>query len=383
MRMHLADITMFYAAEGGGVSTYLNAKSDWLRQRGVTHTILSPNVDNGANLVALPSLPVPGLHGYQWPWPVGRCARILRELAPDLVEAGDASSCAYAALRAARSLGIPAVAFYHSDTPRLLLRRVGHVAEAGCEHYLARLYRRFDLVLAPSRLMVQRLAAMGVEGAVHQTLGIDSRTFSPARHDPALRAELGLPPDARLLVYAGRFTPEKRLDIVTAALARLGSPYYLLLIGDGPSPPPPCERILRRDFMRDRGELARMLASCDLLVHAGDSETFGLIALEAMACGLPVVCTGGGIAELVTPGTGVHAEPDNVESFAAAVDSVYRMDRAVLAANARSKAVEQHDWEVVLPQMMARYERLLAAARGRGPASGLTAAPSDSLFWRK
>ncbi|MFD2365943.1 glycosyltransferase [Pseudoduganella sp. GCM10020061] len=379
--MHLADITMFYAAEGGGVSTYLNAKSDWLRQRGVTHTILSPNVDSGGHLVALPSLPVPGLHGYKWPWTVSHCARILRELAPDLVEAGDAGPCAYAALRAARALGIPAVAFYHSDTPRLLLRRLGTVAEMGCERYLATLYRRFDLVLAPSRLMVQRLAAMGVEGALHQTLGIDSRTFSPQRRDPGLRTELGLPADARLLVYAGRFTPEKRLDVLAGALARLGEPYYLLLIGDGPSPPEPGERIVQRDFLRDRGELARMLASCDVLVHAGDSETFGLIALEAMSCGLPVVCTGGGIAELVTPGTGVHAEPDNVEAFAAAVESVYRMDRMALAANARRKAVEQHDWDVVLPQVMARYERLLAPKRGRTP--DIAGARADSLFWRK
>ncbi|HEY1043326.1 MAG TPA: glycosyltransferase, partial [Telluria sp.] len=268
-------------------------------------------------------------------------------------------------------------------TPRLLLRRLGPVAEHGCERYLATLYRRFDLVLAPSRLMVQRLAAMGVEGAVHQTLGIDSQTFSPARRDPGLRAELGLPPDARLLVYAGRFTPEKRLDILAGALARLGPPYYLLLIGDGPSPPAPGERMLHRDFMLDRAGLARMLASCDVLVHAGDSETFGLIALEAMSCGLPVVCTGGGIAELVTPGTGVRAEPDDEESFAAAIQSVYGMDRTALAANARRKAVEQHDWGVVLPQMMSRYERLMAPMRGREPAAGMAATPADSLFWRK
>lgn len=381
--MHLADITMFYATEGGGVSTYLNAKSAWLRQHGARHTILSPNVESGGGLVALPSLPVPGLHGYAWPWTVARCARILHALHPNLVEAGDAGPSAYAALRAARALGIPAVAFYHSDTPRLLLRRLGPVAEHGCERYLATLYRRFDLVLAPSRLMVQRLAAMGIAGAVHQPLGIDSRTFSPGRRDPGLRQELGLPPDARLLVYAGRFTPEKRLDVLVGALALLGAPYYLLLIGDGPSPPPPCERVLQRDFMRDRGALARMLASCDVMVHAGDSETFGLIALEAMACGLPVVCTGGGIAELVEPGTGVHALPGNAGSFAAAVESVYRMDRAALSANARRKAVEQHDWDVIMPQLMARYERVLATGRGRSDGAGATPATADSLFWRK
>ena len=367
--MHIADITMFYAPEGGGVSTYLNAKSRWLNGReGITHTILSPNVHGRRRHVAgLPALHVPGLHGYAWPWTVGRCARILRRLHPDLIEAGDAGPCAWAALRAAHALGIPAVAFYHSDTPRLLKRRFGHVAEAGCERYLASLYRRFDLVLAPSRLMVQRLRAIGVEGAAHQPLGIDSDTFSPARRDPGLRAALGLPADARLLVYAGRFTPEKRLDVLEAAVRQLGEPYYLLLIGGGPRPPAPDPRVVQLGFMHSRAELARMLASCDVLVHAGESETFGLIALEAMACGLPVVCTGGGIAELVDERTGVRAEPGSADSMAAAISSVYGMDRKAMSASARAKAVAQYDWQVIMPQLMARYESVLASARHAAP----------------
>ena len=91
--MHLVDITMFYAAEGGGVSTYLNAKGRWLAQRNrVRHSILSPNVDSGGSapaLVHLPGIPVPGINGYRWPLSVGGTARIIPSPGPF----GDCALC--------------------------------------------------------------------------------------------------------------------------------------------------------------------------------------------------------------------------------------------------------------------------------------------------
>jgi alpha-1,6-mannosyltransferase len=359
--MHLADITMFYAPAGGGVSTYLNAKSRWMKRRArVRHTIFTTNMPSHDNVRELPYLPVPGLHGYRWPWTVGRVARAVCELQPDLIETGDASSGAWATLRARDRLGIPAVAFYHSDTPRLLRRRCGPLIETGCERYMQALYRHFDLVLAPSRLMVQRLSAMGIPRAVHQPLGIDSATFCPERRDPAFRAQLGVAPDTRLLVYGGRFTPEKKLDILIDAVAQLGSPYHLVLVGSGVSRPRPCERLTVLPFVHDQDELARVLASCDALVHAGDGETYGLIALEAMACGLPVVYTGGGIAELVDATCGMRAQPDSASSMAGAIEALFATDIAALARNARLRAADHYDWNTIMPQLMARYEGALA-----------------------
>ena len=121
--MHLVDLTMFYAAEGGGVSTYLNAKSRWLRRRArARHTILSPNIAAEASPTRLrvPGLALPGFHGYRMPVSVAAIERRLCRLRPDLVEVGDAGHCAWAALRARDRLGIPAIAFYHSDLPRLV-----------------------------------------------------------------------------------------------------------------------------------------------------------------------------------------------------------------------------------------------------------------------
>jgi alpha-1,6-mannosyltransferase len=364
--MHLVDITMFYAAEGGGVSTYLNAKAHWLARRSlVRHTIMSPNVetcgDGVSALVRIPAAGLPGFHGYRMPLSVAAPARLLAAARPDLVEAGDAGHCAWAALRMRKRHDIPAVAFYHSDLPRLVQPRFGRWIARGACKYLANLYRQFDLVLAPSRVMVQQLEALGVRGAVHQPLGIDSSIFRPQRRDETLREHLGLDPDSRLLVYAGRFTPEKKLDVLVEAVRRLGERYHLVMVGAGVDAPPRCAQITHIPFKRDQRQLARLLASCDLLVHPGDCETFGLIVLEAMACGLPVVATnGGGVAELVDRETGILAEPNSVDSLAGAIEAIYQRDMARMGQAARRKAAEHYDWNEILPQVLGRYDSLLA-----------------------
>jgi len=373
--MHLVDLTMFYAAEGGGVSTYLNAKSRWLaRHAPMRHTILSPNVDPGESggHLRVPGVALPGFHGYRMPLSVAAIARRLRQLQPDLVEAGDAGHCAWAALRVRDRLRIPAVAFYHSDLPRLVENRFGAHAAHPTRRYLFRLYNQFDLVLAPSQLMVEQLHAMGVHGALHQPLGIDCTIFHPARRDAGLRAELGLAPGVRLLVYAGRFTADKKLDVLLAALDRLGPGYHLLMVGGDVAPGMARPRLSWLPFQRDQYALARILASCDLLVHPGDCETLGLIVLEAMGCALPVVATSsGGVAELVDPQVGLLARPNCPASLAAAIHEISRRDLAALGANARRKVERNFAWDQVFAQLMTRYAALLA----RGTAAGAPTEP--------
>ena len=371
--MHLVDITMFYAAEGGGVSTYLNTKARWLATRSqLRHTIASPNVRSGSTaptLVNIPAVPFPGIHGYRMPLSVATPARILHALQPDLIEAGDAGPCAWAALRAARRLKIPAVAFYHSDLPRLLAHRFGALAMRGASNYLARLYRQFDMVLAPSRLMVQQLAELGIAGALHQPLGIDLGVFCPQRRFTTLRRHLSLAPETRLLVYAGRFTAEKKLALLIDAVCALGQPYHLLLVGGGAALPR-LPQITYIPFKRDQQALARLLASCDVMVHPGDCETFGLIVLEAMACGLPVVATGGAVAELVDANTGLLVRPNSVDSLAEGIDAIFHQDLAALGENARRKAQELYDWNLIMPQLLSRYDGLLGSRQHAGLDAG-------------
>lgn len=355
---------MFYAAEGGGVSSYLNAKTRWLARRShIQHTIVSPSAcssNRAHSVIKTPSLPIPGISGYRMPRTIGAATRVLQRLQPDLIEVGDTYHCAWAALRMRQQFQVPVVGFYHSDMPQIIGRRLGSMAERATQMYLKHLYRQFDMVLAPSKTMVEQLQSMGVRTAAHQPLGVDTWMFCPQRRDHSLRAQLRLPPDTRLLVYAGRFAPEKNLHLLLEAAHKLGKPYHVVMIGSGEELPR-CRHATYIPFVRDLRLLAQLLASCDVLVHPGDCETFGLIVLEAMACGLPVVGTNaGGVAELVDERTGLLVSPRSTSALCEGIEAIFRKDLAQLGVNARRKVTSEFDWDRIVPQLLHRYAGLLA-----------------------
>ena len=98
-----------------------------------------------------------------------------------------------------------------------------------------------------------------------------------------------------------------------------------------------------------------------MLVHPGDCETFGLIVLEAMACGLPVVgASAGGVAELVTEATGVLVAPNSAQALCDGIESIYQRDLARMSQAACHLARTHYDWNLIMPQLMNRYASLLA-----------------------
>jgi alpha-1,6-mannosyltransferase len=365
--MHVSDVTMFYSAHSGGIRRYLVEKRRWLQARpGYRHSLVLPRLAaSGESTVEVPSLPLPFSRGYRLPLARQAAARAMVALRPHVIEAGDPYRFAWAALDAGQALGVPVVGFYHSDLPRLVGRLWGAGCERLAESYVRRLYARFDLVLAPSACMLRTLRELGLERVERQPLGVDTQVFRPSRGGPQWRARLGARPGERLLVFVGRFAAEKNLPVLYAMLDDLGPGYRLVLVGNG-VPPPARDELRVVPYIADPRRLAELMASCDLFVHAGDQETFGLAPLEAMACGLPVVAAGaGGLAELVDDSVGRSLPPGDglAADMARAVRELCARDLAPLRLAARLRAAA-YDWEHILPQMVARY----AALRGARPA---------------
>ncbi|HEX6707281.1 MAG TPA: glycosyltransferase [Albitalea sp.] len=359
---HVVDATMFWSSTGGGVRRYLLAKHAWItRYTGWRHTIAAP-VTGGPGIAALPAVALPGSGGYRLPLRRHALASALEALEPRLIEAGDPYRLAWAVLDAADHMAIPAVAFCHSNLELLAAHWAGaplaRAAAAAARRYARRLYSRFDMVFAPSEAMRARLLDWGVERVECQPLGVDTQAFHPARTSQAWRQRLGLPADTRLLVYAGRFAPEKHLDVLADAVQRLGPPYVLLAVGAGPTPPSG-DRVIVQPFVADPLGLARVLASADAFVHAGDQETFGLSVLEALACGTPVVARAAeGLAELVDDSVGVGVRDGRAESFAAAIAAHFSRGREAPSRRARERA-EAYDWQQMLPLQLMHYRQLL------------------------
>lgn len=360
--MKILDSTLFYTQSSGGVRTYIDAKRQALLRRGdMSHKVVLPGagVRFDRDFVQLPAMPLPLAPGYRFPLRLGLWANVMAGLQPDLIEAGDPYTPAWAAQRAARMLDVPAVGFYHSDLLSLIHHRVGAFLDAGTRGYIRRLYRGFDLVLSPSQLMARRLAECGVEDVQVQPLGVDLEAFHPQRAKPDARRRLGIEDDRPLLVFAGRGTQEKNIPVLLEAMRALPD-YHLLLIGTGLQPDAPDNVSVIHEFC-PAPEVAGWMAAADALVHAGDQETFGLVALEAMACGLPVVCAdAGALPEVVPARCGRHAPANDGDGFAEAIRDLFEHDDpAALGRAARAHVESRHSWDTVVDSLLGHYRRVL------------------------
>ena len=367
--MHLVDTTLFFSPTSGGVRRYLTAKHAWLAAHtSWEHSIVVPGPETQVTRGGVSTLAgcvIPGTFNYRLPLNPRGWNRVLDSLEPDIIEAGDAFHPAWSAWIVARRRGIPLAAFYHSNLPQLVGRRIGSLSERIIGRYVRWLYERFDVLFAPSRYMCQFLNSIGIRHAVHQPLGVDADIFRPERSSPDLRLKLGLSADVRLLAYAGRFAGEKNLPVLLHAFARLRAPYHLVLIG-GEREARPSANVTMLPYRRDSLELAQWLASADALVHAGTKETFGLVILEAMACGRPVVAArAGAIPEFVDNSVGMLAEPNSGESLAEAIAALFKRDLHALGAAARERVLRQFTWNKAFQIQTAAYASLVGARRAQ------------------
>ncbi len=374
----LVDTTMLYAPRSGGVKRYLLAKRAWLaahRPR-VRHSLVVPGAADaydGKGLWSIYTAPLPFADGYRWPASKTAWMKRLVTQRPSLIEAGDPYTPGLAALQAGARLGVPVVGFCHTDLPALAALHFGDWAERPVRRRWANIYSQFDQVVAPSHYIAARLREAGIDDAIALPLGVDTSLFQPNRADPeGLRARLGLVPDRRLLVFAGRPAREKRIDVLVEAAATLGDPYTLLLVGAGPAALVTAPNVIGLPYERDPASLARLLASCDAFVHANDAEPFGLVVLEAMACGLPVVgVDSGGVAESVDEVVGQLASRSAPGPFAEAVAALFERDVAAVGRRARVRAVKRHGWDPVFDRLTDVYAALTGAAAFAAPARSL------------
>jgi alpha-1,6-mannosyltransferase len=357
--MHFVDTTLFFSPTSGGVKRYLTAKHAWLKAHtSHCHSILVPGVREevlrgGIGTVA--GVRLPGTFNYRMPLSLRALTRALDALEPDLIEVGDVFQPAWCAARVATRRNVPLVAFFHSNLAQVLGRRFGRTVEQALARYMHAVYDRFDLVLASSHLMYEYLEELGIRRIAYQPLGVDTEIFAPGRRSLDLRRMLELPDEARLLIFAGRFSEEKNLDVLHETLGLLGKPYHLLLVGGGRTLRP-SHNVSVLPYRRDSIELAQWLASADALVHAGSSETFGLVVVEAMACGRPVIgVRSGAIPELIDERVGELAEPDNAVSMAQAIRRLYERDLDALGSAARARTLQRFTWSHALQMQLANY----------------------------
>ena len=354
---------MFYAPASGGVRTYLEAKHRRLQlYSGVRHSI---------RYRAVITATTTGFTGFQRPscrlaratvFPFGvRPAQPAALTAPGSDRGWRPYMTAWAALDAGRRLNVPVIGFYHSDLPLLVSNRIGSWLGTNLNGYVSRLYGSFDRVLAPSEVMADKLIHLGVKNVFVQPLGVDRHLLPPAsRPGGAPGARPGgrhAADDLRRARLA-----EKNLHILLETARQLGKPYHLLLVGSSMPQRVP-DNVTVIDRFCPASEVARFMASSDVLLHAGNQETFGPVALEAMACGIPVVAArAGALPELVPFYSGRLCRPLDARAMAHTVRELFEDDPRLLGQQARQHVEAHHAWDAVVAGLLAHYHAVLGTA---------------------
>jgi len=236
---------------------------------------------------------------------------------------------------------------------------MGHWVTPNVDADVRKLYGNLGRVLAPSQVMADKLSRLGVRNVYVQPLGVDLQTFHPDARDSGLRAELGIAEDTRLLIFAGRGSKEKNLPVLLDCMKRLGPRYHLLLVGSSmPASVPDNVSVI--DRFCPAAQVARLMASADALIHAGDQETFGLVILEAMACGIPVVAVAAGaFEEIVSESCGLLCAPNNAQAMANAVRELFSRGTDVLGRQARQHVERYYAWDTVVDSLLSHYHAVL------------------------
>ncbi len=368
--MRIALITDTYTPQVNGVTT-------------VCHRIVRVLTDAGhAVAVVAPAYPgrPPGEHAHELrvpsvPFPLYPSIRLSRPLSPpvfdfldrfqpDVVHVAVEGPLGIVGRRYALRRGVPLMTSYHTQFPQYVRHyHAGFLAPA-VWRWLLWFHHPARLIQTPGEAVQRELVHRGLAQATVWGRGVDAGHFQPARRDAGWRRWLGGGDNTAVVLHVGRLAPEKNLDVLTAswnlAYRELGTCATFAVAGEGPSG----ERVMRQiPFARrlgflERSSLATLYASADLCVLPSATETCGLVALEAMAAGLPVIAAdAGGLRESVRHGdNGLLASPRDPAAFAAAIAALVRDPerRCAMSVAARHTALRR-DIATENEELLAQY----------------------------
>lgn len=379
-----------YPPQVNGVSVVTALSVEGLRSRGWEVEVVAPRYPTGqpnpfargeegvaqAMATDIPSLPMPLYPDLRLAAPAtATMARVVDRFQPDIIHSATEFMIGRLGQRIGSRQGIPLVSSYHTDFSRYTSSYGLPWLRGPVGRYLARFHRRSHRVFTPGHPARQDLGRLGVTEVEVWGRGVDITTFHPARADLGLRRAYASD-DALLFLHVGRLAAEKGVERIIEGFrqARLEvgarQPMHLVIAGTGPR-----EGALRA--MADQhvtflgnldrhGALPRLYASADAFLFASETETLGLVILEAMASGLPVVATpAGGVADHLLDGVnGLGFPAGDGAAMAGAIGRLALQPalRRELGAGARRTA-QALSWERELDRLDSSYREVLERAQ--------------------
>ena len=358
-----------------GANQALNRLVGYLLRQGVNVRVYSPTVEHPAfpatgDLVDVPAIPIPGRSEYRLPLRLSaRVRRDLEQFNPNVVHISSPDFVAHRAVTWARKRKIAVVASVHTRFDTYCAYYGLEFLEPLARGIMRRLYQRCEMVMVPAESIAAILQAQRMNRDIAiWARGVDRDQFNPDRRDMGWRRTTGIADDELAIAFLGRIVMEKGLDVfadVIKALRERAVKHRVLVIGEGPARPWFEQQVPNAIFLGQQTgpDLARALASADVLLNPSITEAFGNVTLEAMACGLAVVAAEAtGATTLVRNGqTGFLIEADDIDAYADALAACARDPSLRKRHGEAGLAVAQTmDWDSINAAVVHSYEHAIA-----------------------
>jgi glycosyltransferase involved in cell wall biosynthesis len=324
----------------------------------------------GVRVIGAPSIVCPLYSEVRLAYPTQEVCREIDRFCPDVVHLAGPVTNGFGGLKYAQARGLPVVSTYHTALPEYAKLYGLSWIEEWAWSLLRSVHNSTAVTLCPSWSTIDALRARGFNHLELWARGVDSRLFTPTLRSAEMRTRLGAGADDMLMLFVGRLAREKKLERLVDALGRLQG-VHLALVGSGPQ-----REQLEQMFaglpvtftgVLHGPELASAYASADVFAFPSDTETFGNVVLEAMACQLPVVATTvGGQIDLVRHGrTGLLFEPEDIDTLVEHL-RLYREDPETRAEHGRAglEAARERTWPRLVDALIQHYQTAIDAAAG-------------------
>ncbi|MEM9006653.1 MAG: glycosyltransferase family 1 protein [Cyanobacteria bacterium P01_F01_bin.86] len=370
--MRIALFTETFLPKVDGIVTRLKHTVEHLQRLGDQVLVFSPDGGlteyKGASIHGVSGMAFPLYPELKLALPRPSIGEALEEFQPDLIHIVNPAVLGLAGLFYAKTLDIPLIASYHTHLPKYLEHYGLAMFEGLMWELIKAVHNQARLNLVTSTAMQEELTEHGVERTRVWQRGVDTELFRPELASRDMRDRLSQGhPDAPLLLYIGRLSAEKEIDRIKPVLQSIPDA-RLALVGDGPH-----REELEKHFADTHTyfvgylageELASAYASADAFIFPSRTETLGLVLLEAMAAGCPVVAANsGGIPDIVTNGeNGFLFEPKDDQGAVAATQRIFdrSAERELMRRNARIEA-EKWGWNAATRQLQQFYDEVVSA----------------------
>jgi len=369
--MRIAFFTETFLPKIDGIVTRLCHTVEQLQRLGDQVLVISPagglTEYKGARIYGVEGFPLPLYPELKLGIPHPGIGVELEKFRPDLIHVANPAILGLGGLYYAKKLNIPLVASYHTHLPQYLHHYGLGMLEEVLWSILRATHNQAQLNLCTSTVMVEELHDHGIERLDLWQRGVDTEMFQPSLASWEMRDRLSQGhPDCNLLLYVGRLGAEKEIERIKPVLEKIPNS-RLALVGDGPN------RLALEAHFRGtptnfvgylRGkDLATAYASADAFIFPSRTETLGLVLLEAMAAGTPVVAArSGGIPDIVTDGiNGYLFDPLQEDGAITATQRLFShpQERETLRQNARLEA-ERWGWAAATQQLRRYYQAILS-----------------------